>query len=84
MQDQTEVAAPKARTEIKEYRIVTYYHGFFCHWAHRLELLRHWKFLWWRGSSWEKVAGNSLETSIPSEWKQLNIVSRITLEPGDE
>lgn len=63
-----------------EYRIVKYYHDFFCRWNYRLEKKRNWKFLWWKGVEWDKVAGNGLTDSIPYDWKELNIIDEITLE----
>ena len=61
---------------MEEYRIVRHYVGFFSHWAYRLEK----KFSWWffgKKTGWKQVAGNQLTTSIPDEWRQLNITEEI-------
>lgn len=65
----------------EEFRIVKYYHGFFCHWAYRLEK----KVSWWffgRRTGWEQVAGNGNTDSIPDEWRSFNIVEEIELSVG--
>jgi len=66
------------------YRIVRWYHGFFCHWCYQLEKQHNWKFLWWSGVGWAKVAGNSLTTYPPRNWDELNITETITLPIGEE
>lgn len=65
-----------------EYRIVKWYHEFFCDWCYKLETKQHWKFLWWSGDYWEECGGNSLTRHIPCEWEQLNITEQITEEIG--
>lgn len=67
-----------------KYRTVKYYSHFFCKWAYALELEYEWKFLWWSGKKWKKVAGNSLTRHIPSDWEKLNIIENIKLNVGEE
>ena len=66
---------------MSKYRIIRRYHSFFNHWHYTLEKLTVTKFLWWRFERWEKVAGNSLTTTIPSSWSEFEIEKIISENP---
>ena len=73
-----------SKEKLLEYRIVKIYSGFFCHWYYVLQRKYQWRFLFSEYQQWKKVAGNKLQETVPSEWKDLNITDRLTVEIGDK